>query len=162
MVAKTKQRVLRCHECGAAMRRAKRQETFTYKGESVKVAQPGWYCTGCDEAIFDGTDMQATESEFFRLKARVDGLLAPDEVRRIRKRLKMTQKRASELLGGGPRAFQKYESGKAMPSRAMSALLALLDNHPELLKDVETLRTQRPALAVGRGDRVQAKRAKSA
>jgi HTH-type transcriptional regulator/antitoxin MqsA len=37
------------------------------------------------------------------------------------------------LIGGGPRAFQKYESGDLLPSRAISSALALLDHEPEAL-----------------------------
>jgi len=33
--------------------------------------------------------------------------------------------------GGGPRAFQKYESGDMLPSRAVSSALVLLDRDPD-------------------------------
>jgi len=35
------------------------------------------------------------------------------------------------LVGGGPRAFQKYESGDLLPSHAISSPLVLLDQHLE-------------------------------
>ena len=54
------------------------------------------------------------------LKARVEGLLEPEEIRRIRKKLHLTQEAAGLVIGGGPRAFQKYESGDLLPSRAIS------------------------------------------
>jgi HTH-type transcriptional regulator / antitoxin MqsA len=57
-------------------------------------------------------------------------------VRRIREKLGLSQRKASALLGGGPNAFQKYESAEAEPSQAMGVLLFLLDQHPDLLKDV--------------------------
>lgn len=60
----------------------------------------------------------------------------PDEVRRIRRRLKLTQHGASELRGGGPRAFQKYESGEILISRPMANLLLLLDRDPSRLKEI--------------------------
>ena len=41
---------------------------------------------------------------------------------------------AGLLLGGGKRAFQKYENGDVLPSRAISNLLRLLSNNPALLK----------------------------
>ena len=45
------------------------------------------------------------------------------------------------ILGGGPRAFQKYESRKATVSKPMSNLLRLLSKHPEHLKDLDTTST---------------------
>jgi HTH-type transcriptional regulator/antitoxin MqsA len=38
------------------------------------------------------------------------------------------------LVGGGPRAFQKQESGDLLPSRAAGSALALLDHDPKALK----------------------------
>ena len=35
--------------------------------------------------------------------------------------------------GGGPRAFQKYESGDLLPSRAVSSALVLLDHDPKAI-----------------------------
>ena len=49
----------------------------------------------------------------------------------IRKKLHLTQEAAGLLIGGGPRAFQKYEKGDLLPSRAISTALILLDRDPE-------------------------------
>ena len=51
-------------------------------------------------------------------------------VRRIRKRLHLTQKDAGRLIGGGPNAFQKYESGDVVVSHAVMSALLLLDRDP--------------------------------
>ena len=67
------------------------------------------------------------------LKARAEGLEEPDEIRRIRNKLHLTQEQAGDLIGGGPRAFQKYEAGDLQPSRAISSALTLLDNDPSAL-----------------------------
>jgi HTH-type transcriptional regulator/antitoxin MqsA len=37
------------------------------------------------------------------------------------------------MIGGGPQAFQKYESGDLLPSRVVSSALVLLDHDPEAL-----------------------------
>ncbi|GAW65416.1 hypothetical protein GPEL0_01f0293 [Geoanaerobacter pelophilus] len=39
-------------------------------------------------------------------------------------------KMAVGLIGGGPRAFQKYEKGDLLPSRAICNALILLDRDP--------------------------------
>jgi len=66
-----------------------------------------------------------------RLKAHAEGLLEPEEIRRIRKKLGLSQTAAGEIIGGGPRAFQKYEAGDLLPSRAISSALILLDHNPD-------------------------------
>lgn len=59
--------------------------------------------------------------------------MSPEEIRRIRERLGLSQVEAGELLGGGPRAFTKYESGTIKPAASVSNLLKLLDMNPEML-----------------------------
>ena len=59
--------------------------------------------------------------------------MAPDRIRAIRERLGLTQEEAGALLGGGPRAFTKYESGSMRPRAAASNLLRVLEAHPEVM-----------------------------
>jgi HTH-type transcriptional regulator / antitoxin MqsA len=122
-----------CPKTGAPMRRDLQLITLTYKGESITFEMPGWYCDASGESIHSGADLKVSDRMLNRLKARVEGLLEPEEMRRIRKKLKLTQAQAGELIGGGPRAFQKYETGDLLPSRAISSALALLDHDPSAL-----------------------------
>jgi HTH-type transcriptional regulator/antitoxin MqsA len=80
-----------------------------------------------------GKDLQISDRMLNRLKARVEGLLEPKEIRRIRKKLRLSQQAAGLVIGGGPRAFQKYESGDLLPSKAISSALILLDHDPNAL-----------------------------
>jgi len=57
-------------------------------------------------------------------------------VRRIRTSLKLTQRQAGKIFGGGPNAFSHYERGLAMQPRAVDALLRLLDHYPNLLEEI--------------------------
>ncbi|NRB19847.1 MAG: hypothetical protein HRU33_20445 [Rhodobacteraceae bacterium] len=55
----------------------------------------------------------------------------------MRKGPKPTQKDADCLIGGGPNAFQKYESSDVLPSHAVTRALRLLNwdpKGPEALK----------------------------
>lgn len=147
-----------CPKTGAPMHRGVRSLTLTYKGESITFDMPGWYCDQSDEGIHTGADMKISDRELNRLKARVEGLLEPEEIRHIRKRLHLTQTIAGLVIGGGPRAFQKYESGDLLPSRAISSALVLLDHNPVSLavlkkrqsKDFNTSRNK-PGSSVGAG-----------
>ena len=122
-----------CPETGAPMYRGVRPMTLTYKRESITFDMPGWYCDQSEESIHTGEDMKVSDRMLNLLKARSEGLLEPVEIRRIRKKLHLSQEEAGNLIGGGPRAFQKYESGDLLPSRAISSALLLLDHDPEAL-----------------------------
>ena len=123
-----------CPETGAAMVRNTRLMTITYKGKSTTFDMPGWYCDASDESIHDGADMKVSDRALTELKAKVEGLLLPKAVKRIRKRLKLTQKNAGRLIGGGPNAFQKYENGDILVSHAITSALLLLDRDPSGLE----------------------------
>lgn len=119
-----------CPETGAPMHRGVRPLKLTYKGVTAAIDMPGWYSGASDESIHTGADMRVSDRALNRLKAQAEGLLDPAEIRRIRKRLGLTQEAAGELIGGGPRAFQKYEAGDLLPSRAVSSALRLLNRDP--------------------------------
>lgn len=119
-----------CPVTGASMRRDVRPMTLTYRTQSITFDMPGWYCDASDESIHTSEDMKVSDRMLNLLKARVEGLLEPKEIRRVRKRLNLTQVQAGELIGGGPRAFQKYEAGDLLPSRAITTALKLLDHDP--------------------------------
>ena len=133
-----------CPETGAPMRRDVRPMTLTYKGQSITFDQPGWYCDQSGEGFLVGKDLQISDRMLNRLKARHEGLLEPEEIRRIRKKLRLTQEAAGLMIGGGPRAFQMYESGDRLPSRAISSALVLLDNDPNALALLKTPQSKPP------------------
>lgn len=119
-----------CPTTGAPMQRGVRPMTLDYKGASITFDMPGWYCEESGESIHTGEDMKVSDRALNRLKAEREGLPSPEEIKRIRTKLGLTQEQAGELIGGGPRAFQKYEAGDLLPSRAIGSALALLDHDP--------------------------------
>ena len=57
----------------------------------------------------------------------------PKDIRTIREGLGLSQLEAGELLGGGPRAFTKYEAGTVKPAASVVNLLRLLEVDPSAL-----------------------------
>jgi HTH-type transcriptional regulator / antitoxin MqsA len=125
-----------CPECGGVMQYEQHDDVLEYKGQTRTIKTLGWWCSRCGEAILTGEPLLAHEKAFQELKAEVDQVLGPEDVARVRKTLGLSQRRAGELLGGGPRAFQKYETGKQAVSVPMSHLLRLLANDPARLREL--------------------------
>ena len=69
-------------------------------------------------------------------------VIAPNEIRAIRERLGLTQVEAGELLGGGPRAFTKYEAGSVKPAASVINLLRLLEADPSMLATLQGRRSR--------------------
>jgi HTH-type transcriptional regulator / antitoxin MqsA len=130
---------IRCPECGSPTVFATRPDTVEYKGQKATVKVAAHWCTACPEAVLDGPALAAREQAFLDLRARVEGLLAPSQVARIRKQLGLSQRKAGEILGGGKRGFQKYEAGKQQLSTPMNQLLRLLANDPTRLRELEVI-----------------------
>jgi HTH-type transcriptional regulator/antitoxin MqsA len=125
-----------CPTCGGEMRFEKHDDKVEYKGHEKTLRTLGWWCSKCGEAILTGEPLRLREAAFHQLKAGVDGVLGPAEVAKVRAALKLSQRKAGEVLGGGPRAFQKYESGKQAVSVPMSHVLRLLANDPSRLAEL--------------------------
>jgi len=128
-----------CAACGKA------DATTAFSGETVMVAYAdqetavsdlsGRRCGACGEVVFDA-DSAA------RYAAAGDALVLAErvrqsrDIRRIRRKLGLSQAAAARLTGGGHNAFSRYERGEATPMPAVINLLTLLDRHPELVKEL--------------------------
>jgi HTH-type transcriptional regulator/antitoxin MqsA len=93
----------------------------------------GFRCGACKEVIFDGASAKRYSAAGSELVLQERERQAA-ELKRIRVALKLSQKDAAAITGGGHNAFSRYESGKAVPMLAIVNLLRILDRHPELLK----------------------------
>ena len=157
-MSKTKVKTQRCPECGGEMRYEKRGEVLTYRGHRKTIQTLGWWCTKCDEGIVTGKPLLAHARAFQSLKAEVDGVLGPKEVAKVREALGLSQRKAGELLGGGPRAFQKYESGSQIPSVPMSHLLTLLARDPRRLDELRGEASRPPRRSPRKAKRARSNR----
>lgn len=123
-------------ETGQILRRDVRSQTVTFGSMARVVDVPGWYPEDDSDSIHSGRDLAESDRAFQELKAAYAA-----HVRKIRKRLKLTQEEAGRLIGGGRRAFQKYESGVMPPSDAAVGLIEILHRHPEEVEFLRSIRT---------------------
>ena len=123
-------------ETGQLLRRGLRPFVVSYKGASRTVELPGYYPDDGDDGVHVGDDMAVTDAALRLLKEEVEGIPAPATIRRVRKKLKLSQREAGGLLKVGDSAFDKYERGLVEPSGPTSQLLRLLDRHPELVEEL--------------------------
>ncbi len=125
-----------CPETGETLRRGIRPFIVTYKGKSITVELPGYYPDNGDDGVHVGDDMAVTDAALRALKEEIEGIPSPATIRRVREKLKLSQREAGGLLKVGENAFDKYERGLVEPSGPTSQLLRLLDQHPELIEEL--------------------------
>lgn len=137
--------IRQCMSCGAhdGMHHfVDRSLTVNYKQMSRLVPDlAGWECNVCGEIIFDDTTDSAQRYVDTGDKLLEDCFqMMGSEIKRIRRKLHLTQKEAVKLLsGGGHNAFSRYERGELAPPQPLFTLMRLLDRHPHLMAEVHAL-----------------------
>lgn len=118
------------------MVRSKKDSLIEYRGHHATVrALDGWHCPECGEVEFVGNEGVRYAEALEKLRMKIDAEESA-ELARIRKKLKLSQRRAAAIAGGGVNAFSRYENGKARPVAAVVNLFRLLDKHPELIDEI--------------------------
>ena len=128
----------RCTSCGCSHMKHETNRTETIQhGDSTTTVTglSGWFCVECGDGWLDDESSrrygQAGDALIIENREKIKR-----EVRRIRRKLGLTQKQAAALFGGGVNAFSRYERGEVEPGPSTVKLLHLLDKHPELLREV--------------------------
>jgi HTH-type transcriptional regulator/antitoxin MqsA len=131
---------MKCPVCGAAeLMHDTRDVQYIYKGEMTVIqAVTGDFCPACAESILDATESERVMKEMRDFAKQVNAAIVdPEFIARVRKKLKLDQREAAEIFGGGVNAFSRYENGKTKPPLALVKLLKVLDRHPSLLEEVK-------------------------
>ena len=134
-----------CYICGApdALHYFEgRSETIRVKGMERRVDNlSGWECHVCGDGFWDpDTDSAARFGEAGAELVVAARQMIGAEIKRIRRKLHLTQKEAVELLsGGGHNAFSRYERGELLAPKTLVLLMRLLDRHPHLMADAKAL-----------------------
>jgi HTH-type transcriptional regulator / antitoxin MqsA len=127
-----------CPMCKGQLKSNSITETFTYKGKSFDY--PNYVVHVCDkcgeEFVGDKTMKQSARKvrDFYRV---VDGLLTASEIKRIRVKLGRSQEDLSSILGGGLKAFARYENSDVIQAESMDNLLRILDEMPHAIEIIE-------------------------
>ncbi|KGU85272.1 YgiT-type zinc finger protein [Pseudomonas mediterranea] len=132
-----------CFSCGAPegmLHFEGRGETLSVKGLERRVDDlSGWECRMCGEVELDTgcAERHAKAGDELVNAARQ---MIGEEIKRIRRKLHLSQKDAVSLLsGGGHNAMSRYERGEVLPPKPLMLLMRLLDLYPHLLADARTL-----------------------
>lgn len=130
---------MKCPACGAAeLVRGTRTLTHTYKGESTKLARVrGDFCPTCGEAVLAGGQARRVSAWIGDFNREINArAVDPQFIAGVRRKLRLDQREAAAIFGGGVNAFSRYETGRARPPVALLKLLRVLDRHPELLDEI--------------------------
>ena len=130
-----------CDICGDGQLHHKiSNEPIEYKGIKGHYSVHYSQCDVCKAESADSSDMLFNKRELVRFKKKVDQVPFGVEIVAMRKQLNMTQQVASEIFGGGPVAFSKYENDDLVPDEAMVGLLKLALAYPDIVLKLARLK----------------------
>ena len=120
-----------CEECGAEnMRRTDEPFEETFKGEIVTVSGVGhWVCDKCGETEFSAEDLREVDKAVDACYRRAHGLLAPEQIKSIRKSIGLGQKAFEAMLGVSSPTVSRWETGAAVQSKVADNLIRLVGDH---------------------------------
>lgn len=123
-----------CAECGSRHLVAFARETLL-AGATRVTGLSGVRCADCGETYMNAASQAryaaALDAAVLAQRQEEKAMLA-----RVRRKLKLSQREAARLTGGGHNAFSRYERGEARPLPAVVNLFRLLDRHPEMLREL--------------------------
>jgi HTH-type transcriptional regulator/antitoxin MqsA len=128
-----------CPYCGrGSLVRDTRDVPYAYKGESVLIEKvTGGFCDACNEVVPDDIEGRRIINVMLELKKKVDlEKVDPRFITTVREKLRLGQKEAEALFGGGINSFSRYETGESKPPLSLVKLFCILNRHPELLTEV--------------------------
>lgn len=128
-----------CPECGASSPvHDTRDVPYVYKGQGTVIpGVSGYHCAACGEVTLDREAVDRYSELVGEFQRRVNSeLVDPAYILTVRRKLRLDQREAGRIFGGGDNAFSRYENGKTRPPLSTVKLLQLLDRHPELLDEV--------------------------
>jgi putative zinc finger/helix-turn-helix YgiT family protein len=108
---------------------------FPVNGEEVSVRGiPHLRCPNCDESLLSLEEVRLFRETAFGIYRTKYGLLGPDEIRRLRERLQLTQAAMAKLLRLGGNTISRWEAGRKVQTAAMDVLLRILRDLPGSLE----------------------------
>lgn len=93
------------------------------------------------------------------VKARLEGIMLPEDIKKLRERFGLSQTEISNALGLGGKTWTRWETGRERPSRSMNNMLVFLHNGKLTLEDFEhvAIREDAPEDPPAKGPRTRAR-----
>jgi putative zinc finger/helix-turn-helix YgiT family protein len=95
-------------------------------------------CERCAEEYYTGEQADEHQRKVDRFKRETYKPLAPEEIKAIRAKVKLSQRKLEEVMGLGTNTLNRWERGAMPPSRLVDNMLRLVDRDPAVLEFLAT------------------------
>jgi len=122
-------------ETGALLTRGVRKKVVEYMGLKKEIDATGFWPDDDSDGIITGDEHEPFEVAYQELKTEYAAQMRA-LAKEMRRKARLTQKEASQLLTGSPNSFSKYERGEALPSWPTALLMKLIAQDPKLVEKI--------------------------
>lgn len=124
-----------CSACdGGALFREGYLKNVEHRGVKGKIRHFKNTCNNCRIQLFDEDCSRENRRSWVVFQKEVEGVPTGPQIKKLRTSLHLTSEQAGSLLGGGPKAFSKYENEEIVPQGAMRTLLVTLIKFPQVVE----------------------------
>lgn len=102
-------------------------ETLSVRGQEITLKVKMRICKECDEPLVDDELDDISLKQFYDEYRRLNNLLFPNDIKKIREKYKMSQTEFAKLLGMGDKTITRYENG-AIQERVHDNLIRVVNN----------------------------------
>ena len=123
----------KCYMCGGQADLVTGRRKTRMGSRPVSFEDEFYKCSNCGEKFYD---FEMADESFRRAAAavrRVEGLLAPDEIRELRAMYGLTQAALEKLINSGEKTVVRWERGTVAQNATADTLLRVLRDHPEVV-----------------------------
>lgn len=133
----TQKSVQVCPACGEGHLRLQKYVTAVeHKGNHREIPQLKLRCDHCRADLFDEECGKANRRAWVTFQKEIEGVPTGAQIRAMRKAVGLTSEEAGLKLGGGKKAFSKYENEEIIPQGAMRTLINYLIANPNRITEV--------------------------
>ena len=120
-----------------------REETLNIRGgPEISVSLEYSRCSACESELTTPTQTKSNQKRIADARRQKEGLLTGEQIKALREMFSLTQGDASDLFGGGPNAFSKYERGVVTQSVPMDRLMRIAAEVPQVFSVLAKIATQ--------------------
>lgn len=101
-----------------------------FPGRSVRVPATFLRCGACGKELWRPEQVEAAHRAAATIVRQTENLLMPEEIRAIRKDLKLTQGKFEELIGAGKKTVTRWETGEVFQSRVADEIMRVVRDVP--------------------------------
>ena len=127
-----------CISCGGKMAPSTKPTSLLVNGEEMKGLRVRHIrCTKCGQAMFSIDEARQVRELAFEKYRKRYRLLTADEIRSLRERFHMSQRKLAEYLRLGEVTIARWESNRNVQTAAMDLLLKLIRDVPGAAEYIE-------------------------